>query len=532
MLFLHWRLSTLVLLVASSLLAQQGTDPALSQNTVLCEMPAGPAGLAVPTRLPRKPFIPPKSATLSITMRGEGDFVRSYACADFDPEALAALTYAAERWIDQLKIAQPLSILTCFSPDLPEGTLAVASAPTTVVTGPRALGREALLYPQAILEALDGYDTPDKADMTIVFNSGEPFFYEEYPFNTPTYQYDFISLALHEIAHGLGFFGLAKLDGEGPRIGQLRGVGADQEVQLVPTVFDRAVMLGDPDVLSVLDLQESAATLEDALLGRMGGLFFDAGTMDRFSGPDERTQLYTPEIFRRGSSYSHVADPDHLMSHNFTYGTIARRDLGPTAGILGALGWAGEVEVAAPVEWTAFSGSADGSTVNLHWSTATETDNAGFTVQHSDDGGRQFSTVGSVAGMGTTTRPQDYAFSHIPATAGPQYYRLLQEDYDGTTSVSDVVAVTVSPDGVGVGAPFPNPVPQQGAVSFSYQGSAGEALLLRLHAVTGKLAYAKDVIATGEKQLITIPSYAFTAGMYILTLGDGQWRATYRLRAE
>ena len=65
--------------------------------------------------------------------------------------------------------------------------------------------------------------------------------------------------------------------------------------------------------------------------------------------------------------------------------------------------------VSLPVELVAFTATADGRTARLSWTTASETNNAGFTVEQKI--GDAWADRGFVAGRGTTTERSDYAFT-------------------------------------------------------------------------------------------------------------------------
>ncbi|GAB3822378.1 hypothetical protein GCM10028895_26750 [Pontibacter rugosus] len=94
-----------------------------------------------------------------------------------------------------------------------------------------------------------------------------------------------------------------------------------------------------------------------------------------------------------------------------------------------------------PVELSSFSAH---STLNgypqLVWTTASETDNAYFEVQRSEDG-TSFKAIAQVKGSGTTATAQHYTYTDTTAPARQLYYRLKQVDTDGTSSYSKVVQV-------------------------------------------------------------------------------------------
>ena len=100
-----------------------------------------------------------------------------------------------------------------------------------------------------------------------------------------------------------------------------------------------------------------------------------------------------------------------------------------------------------PVTWLAFEARLAGKDVQLHWATADERDNAGFTVERQSGNG-SFQPIGTVA-----PAEGDYAFTDVNPTPGRYVYRLRQTDFDGTTSFSALRQVTVA----GVLQVLPNP---------------------------------------------------------------------------
>lgn len=95
-----------------------------------------------------------------------------------------------------------------------------------------------------------------------------------------------------------------------------------------------------------------------------------------------------------------------------------------------------------PVSLTQFSAQATPAGVHLQWTTASELNNVGFTVERSLTG-TAFTPVGRVAGQGSTTTRHTYSFFDA-AGAGQSvvYYRLRQTDQDSTSTFSTIVAVS------------------------------------------------------------------------------------------
>jgi hypothetical protein len=93
-----------------------------------------------------------------------------------------------------------------------------------------------------------------------------------------------------------------------------------------------------------------------------------------------------------------------------------------------------------PVELLNFQAqNTEGGTL-LTWQTASEKDNKGFHIQHSNDG-KVFENLGFVKGFGTTLQSQNYSFIDDKPLKPIAYYRLKQEDYDGKIDYSNIIAV-------------------------------------------------------------------------------------------
>lgn len=96
-----------------------------------------------------------------------------------------------------------------------------------------------------------------------------------------------------------------------------------------------------------------------------------------------------------------------------------------------------------PIELFSFDATATpNNDVKLTWSTASERNNAYFTIEHTFNGETEM--VADVEAKGVAGEGADYSYLHINQPAGTHYYRLHQTDFDGTTTVaSDWVAVVI-----------------------------------------------------------------------------------------
>jgi hypothetical protein len=103
--------------------------------------------------------------------------------------------------------------------------------------------------------------------------------------------------------------------------------------------------------------------------------------------------------------------------------------------------------VALPISLLDFSAHSNGSSVDLTWSTASETNNLRFDIERGSSG-TAFEKIGEVPGSLNSTTVRSYAFTDRHPLSGASYYRLRQVDLDNNSSYSKVVVVNLNnPDG-------------------------------------------------------------------------------------
>lgn len=159
-----------------------------------------------------------------------------------------------------------------------------------------------------------------------------------------------------------------------------------------------------------------------------------------------------------------------------------------------------------PVELLYFDAKPEGEDVRLEWATATELENALFTVYRSADG-RDFSPLFSVPGAGTSLQVLEYmAYDRAPLV-GLNYYRLRQTDLDGTWTESDVVVVHFDAlDGTPV--LYPNPATDL----VHLVGLPNTGAELRVLDITGRVISTSLVPADQDR--VSLPVTPLPAGTY------------------
>ncbi len=160
-----------------------------------------------------------------------------------------------------------------------------------------------------------------------------------------------------------------------------------------------------------------------------------------------------------------------------------------------------------PITLVDFRATPESGQVRLDWATASEKDNAYFTVERSADA-MAFEPLLQLPGAGNSTAMLHYAAVDDAPLPGLSYYRLRQTDIDGTTVEFPVVVVQNT--AAGTFAVHPNPC--SGASWELPYNSVGQQLEVR--SATGALLHVMPVQST------TVEGLALSPGAYVLVLTD------------
>jgi hypothetical protein len=186
-----------------------------------------------------------------------------------------------------------------------------------------------------------------------------------------------------------------------------------------------------------------------------------------------------------------------------------------------------------PVELTSFEGTAGTDGIELRWTTAAETNNAGFRVlRRVNEAGGTWRRVGTVDGAGTTETAQSYQFTDAdpPYAADSLSYRLEQMDTDGTAHPSAPVTVRRTAARVTLEGSFPNPARGRATVRFSVPDDRGdEEGTLRLFDVLGRQVRTVAAGAITGRQERSVDVSGLSPGLYLLQLEVGSTTRTQRM---
>ncbi|MBN8545220.1 MAG: T9SS type A sorting domain-containing protein [Ignavibacteria bacterium] len=180
-----------------------------------------------------------------------------------------------------------------------------------------------------------------------------------------------------------------------------------------------------------------------------------------------------------------------------------------------------------PVELTSFTANANGSSVDLNWATASETNNKGFEIQRSVNN-IDFATVAFIEGKGTSTSTSNYTYSDA-VQPGKYTYRLKQIDYNGSFEYSNAIEVDLAPSSFSLDQNYPNPfnpstvirftLPVSGFVTLAVYNSMGE--------MVGQLL-SKDLSAGSHN--VSFNAANLPSGTYFYRLNSGDFTATRKMQ--
>jgi hypothetical protein len=167
-----------------------------------------------------------------------------------------------------------------------------------------------------------------------------------------------------------------------------------------------------------------------------------------------------------------------------------------------------------PVKFSDFTATLNNGKVYLRWSTTSEENNKQFAIQRSVDG-IYFETIGFVKGAGTSNEYNAYTFIDADPQDGISYYRIQQEDFDGSLTQTETRTISVGASFVKL---YPNPFDHSLNILIH---SEAEESLVSVTDITGRLVWEK-VMQTNQELVL---GEDLLPGMYIVKVSaDNEWK--------
>ena len=347
---------------------------------------------------PATGYVAPRQQSSERVSTVKSNIVVTYT--GFSSQAKASFQRAVDLWSLLVKSSQPIRIQATYKA-LPSGVLGGAG-PADFIRDFTGAPRTGTWYPIALANARANADLSPEPDIIAQFQSSGAPWYFGIDGNTPNGKYDFTSVVLRELGHGLGIPDSTDLSG---------GEGSWGAGSGYPFGYDRLVQnsAGTPLTSITNNSATLAATLQSTTL-RWGG----AQATSAAGG--SKPWIYSPNPFEFGSSIAHLDEDVYatgtanaLMTPYLDDGEALHDPGDIVLGMMRDLGWTttGAKGVAgAPGLKTAIGGPAK---VIVGWTPPADTGRqflTGFRIYRFDNGGSGASAsydVGSTLSSTTIT---------------------------------------------------------------------------------------------------------------------------------
>ncbi len=186
-----------------------------------------------------------------------------------------------------------------------------------------------------------------------------------------------------------------------------------------------------------------------------------------------------------------------------------------------------------PVELAAFSAVTNENTVMLSWTTASEINNKGFFIQRSSDK-MNWNNLQFISGKGTTSNQSEYQYLDKSPLYGKSYYRLVQQDFDGTQKILKSVEVNFTMKiKFALEQNYPNPFNPATVIKYSVPNSSSETgmkVQLKVYDLLGnEVAVLVNEFKQSGNYSIKFNSQNLPSGIYIYQLKAGEFLTSRKM---
>jgi len=277
-----------------------------------------------------KRFIPPCVKVKQLKSANINNRNINVVYVNFPEEAKFAFNYAVTIWDQYINSSVPVTIVAKW--DQVDKNVLAHSNPTEFYKNFDAAPVRDVYYPISLVEKLSGreWNDPKDADIVCTFN-GNASWYFGTDGNTTATQYDFVTAALHEIAHGLGISGFfTEEDG----LGKINNHGN------APSIYDYYIFnIAKQRISDNTVFYSPSVELHQQLTS-------DHLTFGTNEANTSNPAVYAPDSWMDGISIYHInrlqaANPanDELMSPYLNKGKAIHDPGETTINLLTELGW-------------------------------------------------------------------------------------------------------------------------------------------------------------------------------------------------
>jgi|WetSurMetagenome_2_1015567.scaffolds.fasta_scaffold00001_160 hypothetical protein len=251
----------------------------------------------------------------------------------FNATAIKAVEYAGSILETILPDNVHITVLATLKNITTSGVLANSSATGFALGWGIDAFQPYALYPSALAEKIAGVslNSDTEGDIELNINSSI-YWYYGIDGNTPTLRYDLVTVVLHELIHGLGFYDSFYADASTGSYG----------ASSIPLIYDKFVESSTGKKLTdTLLFANPSVALKTQITSR--ALYFKGPVVSKYLSGG-RARLYAPSTYDSGSSVAHLDDEtysgaDGLMTPFIDKGEAVHNTGGLVKAMLGEIGW-------------------------------------------------------------------------------------------------------------------------------------------------------------------------------------------------
>ncbi len=181
-----------------------------------------------------------------------------------------------------------------------------------------------------------------------------------------------------------------------------------------------------------------------------------------------------------------------------------------------------------PITLVDFTALACGNKVKLNWETATETNNAFFTLEKSPDGIHFEKLTDVPAASSNSSSPRYYVETDYEPFMGISYYSLKQTDLNGSEHELAIAPVKIKPtQNLDI---YPNPLEHAGQLHIETEGYNNQEILVVLTNTAGQECISRMLLSVNDQgNFILTETEDLAPGCYIVVATSNDKLYNYKL---
>jgi hypothetical protein len=236
-------------------------------------------------------------------------------------------------------------------------------------------------------------------------------------------------------------------------------------------------------------------------------LYFNNKTRSVISatGSDLRTVHYESGVWtNKGGTYTDLGSGTGSITSTTPLTSYSPETVGSTDG-----------SSSLPIELCSFTASDLDNHAVISWSTSSQTDNDYFTLERSSDG-INWEHIFTCDGAGTSTVNNSYSYYDYSTLLGTEYYRLVQTDYDGISTISSIISIDFKSN-ERIFDVYPNPSrSDQMILCISVHNN--DNLNISITNILGENVCTKNIIVVNQIKIYLSELCTINAGSYIIVV--------------